>query len=50
MAKIIYEVVHYNTFTKAYNIIATCETKEQAKELCGKDWNNFVATKEIEVK
>lgn len=50
MAKIIYEVVHYNTFTKSYSVIATCETQKQAKELCGKDWNNFVATKEIEVK
>lgn len=50
MAKIIYEVVHYNTFTKEYSVIATCETRQQAKELCGKDWNNFVATKEIEMK
>ena len=50
MAKIIYEVVHYNTFTKEYSVIATCETRQQAKELCGKDWNNFVATKSVEVK
>lgn len=50
MAKIIYEVVHYNTFTKEYIVIAMCDTQKEAKELCGKDWNNFVATKEIEVK
>jgi hypothetical protein len=48
MKKIIYEVVHYNPFTKSYIVLANCETKEQAKELCGKDWNNFVATKEVE--
>ena len=50
MAKIIYEVVHYNSFTKEYVVIAMCDTHKEAKELCGKDWNNFVATKEIEVK
>jgi hypothetical protein len=50
MAKIIYEVVHYNQFTKSYVVIATCETQQEAKEKCGKDWNNFVATKTIEVK
>lgn len=50
MAKIIYEVVHYNSFTKSYNVIATCDTQKEAKEIAGKDWNNFVATKEIEVK
>jgi hypothetical protein len=50
MAKIIYEVVHYNSFTKSYSVIATCETEKQARELCGKDWSNFVATKSVEVK
>jgi hypothetical protein len=50
MVKIIYEVVHYNEFTKSYYVIATCETQKEAKEKCGKDWNNFVTTKEIEVK
>lgn len=50
MSKIIYEVVHYNTFTKAYQVLATCDTKEQAKEIAGKDWNNFIATKTIETK
>jgi hypothetical protein len=49
MKKVIYEVVHYNTFTKAYIVIATCDTQKEAKEKCGKDWNNFVATKEIAI-
>jgi hypothetical protein len=49
MKKIIYEVVHYNTFTKQYVIVATCDTKEKAKEIAGRDWNNFVATKEVAV-
>jgi hypothetical protein len=49
MKKIIYEVVRYNTFTKEYIVIATCETRQQAKEMCGRDWNNFVAVKEIAI-
>ena len=49
MKKFIYEVVHYNAFTKGYVVIATCDTQKEAKELCGRDWNNFVATKEIAI-
>lgn len=50
MGKIIYEVVHYNSFTKSYSVIAQCDTQKEAKEIAGKDWNNFVATKSVEVK